>query len=314
MQNKDKILVVFNTCEIRHMNVWWYIECLQNLLRQDYDNFQIVVSGCKITAATKAALHKTFGNKIWYNYIEDIHPVNVTFNHTVKVVTQKMGTFDGYIYVDSGMNTQDNISALSEINLRSSTRKFGMVTLQPSTDTGYEMWFGKPEVGFAFTGEDFIVPIGKACPLHFQFFDHKLLEYYGRLIPDIFKTFCTESTFSFLNAALGLKWVFVKDMVISHNKASDGPCSFAGHQYYGEKETWNNLLGGLDIKNLIMTPEGKQLGMGYEEAQNVFPHDPACYDENGFAKNPKLKEFIKKNLFVSPEVVDYETINHTLIT
>jgi len=310
----DKLLVVYNTCEIHHMNLWWYLDCLKNLLRQDYDNFQVVVSGCKITSATKAALSKTFGNKVWFNYIEDIVPVNVTFNHTVKVVTETKGPFNGYIYVDSGMNTGDKTNVLSEINARSSTRQFGMVTVQPSTDTGYEMWFGKPEVGFAFTGEDFIVPIGKACPLHFQYFDHRLLEYYGRLVPDIFKTFCTESTFSFLNAALRLKWVFVKDLVVSHNKASDGPCGLVNHQYYGNREPWNVLLGDLDIKQLIMTPEGKRLGMGYEEAQNVFMHDPECYDENGFAKNPELKAFIKKNLFVPPEVIDYEKLTYTLVT
>jgi hypothetical protein len=309
----DKLLVVYNTCEITHMNVWWYIDCIKNLLRQDYDNFQVVVSGCKITGASKAALQKTFGDKVWYSYVEDVVPVNVTFNHTVNAVTKKKGPFDGYIYVDSGMNTQNQTNVLQEINARSSTRQFGMVTVQPSTDTGYEMWFGKPEIGFAFTGEDFIVPVGKACPLHFQCFDHRLLEYYGRLIPDIFKTFCTESTFSFLNAALGLKWVFIKDLVVSHNKASDGPCGLVNHQYYGAKETWNNLLGGLDIKDLIMTPEGKRLGMGYEEAQGVFMHDPACYDENGFVKNAELKAFIKKNLFVTPDVVDYEKLTHTLI-
>lgn len=312
----DRFLVVYNTCEINHVNVWWYIDCIQNLLKQEYDNFQVAVSGCKISAATKAALMAKFGNKICYNYIEDIVPVNVTFNHTVDVISKSKGPFDGYIYIDSGMNTQDKVTALSEINARSSTRQFGMVTLQPSTDTGYQMWFGLPEVGYAFTGQDFIVPVGKAIPLHFQYFDHKLLEYYGRVIPDIFKTFCTESTFSFLNAALGLKWVIVKDLVIPHNKASDGPCGLVKGNYYDEdggREPWNCLLGNLDIKKLIMTEDGKRLGMGYEEAQGVFMHDSACYDANGFALNPELKSFIKKNLFVPREVVDYDKLTYKLI-
>lgn len=309
----DKFLVVYNTCEIRHNNLFWYIEGLKSLLRQNYDNFQVVVSGCKITEATKSGLHRVFGDKLWYNYVEDIYPVNVTFNHTVKVVTERKGTFDGYIYIDSGINMQDKTNVLTEINARSNTRKYGMLTVQPSTDTGYEMWFGKPEIGFAFTGEDFVVPVGKACPLHVQYFDHRLLEYYGRLVPDIFKTFCTESTFSFLNAALGLKWVIIKDLVVFHSKAADGPCSLVNHQYYGEREPWNNLLGDLDIKQLIINPEGKQLGMGYEEAQNVFMHDPNCYDENGFAKNPSLKTFIKDRLFVKSDIVDYDKITHTVV-
>lgn len=309
MSNKS-LLIVYNTCEIQRNNLFWYIDGIKNLLRQNYDNFKVVVSGCKLTESTKKGLFKKFGKNIYYNFIEDIHPVNVTFNHTVNLIRDQINAFDGYIYVDSGINTGDKLQVLNEINIRLITEQFGMITVQPNTDTGYEMWFGKPEIGFAFTGEDFIIPVGKACPLHFQCFDNRLLEYYGRLIPDIFKTFCTESTFSFMNAALGLKWVIIKDLVIFHQKAADGPCSLVNNDFYGSKEPWNTLLGDLDIKKLIMTPEGKRLGMGYEEAQNVFMHDPACYDENGLCKNNELKAFIKKNLFVPPEVVDYQTIKH----
>lgn len=309
----DRLLVVYNTCEITHNNLFWYIDCLNNLLRQDYSNFRIVVSGCKLTESTKYALRKQFGNLLMFNFIEDIVPVNVTFNHTVSTVVKALGAFDGYVYVDSGMNTQDNFNVLQEINLRSSTRQYGMLSIQPSTDTGYSMWFGKPEIGFAFTGEDFTVPIGRTCCLHFQYFDHKLLEYYGRIIPDVFKTFCTESTFSFMNAALKLKWSIIKDLVVYHHKAADGPCGLVNHKYYGDKEPWNCLLGDLDIKDLIMTPESKRLGMGYEEGQNVFMHDPNCYDENGFVMNDELKGFIKEKLFVKPEIVDYDKLTYEFI-
>jgi hypothetical protein len=308
----NRFLIVYNTCEITHNNLFWYLKCLQNLLNQDYSNFHITVSGCKITEATKLGLRKKFGNRLSYNFIDDTFPVNVTFNHTVKVITKEMGDFDGYIYVDSGMNPENQTNILSEINFRSCTNQYGMISVQPSTDSGVDGWFGM-QTNQPFTGQDFIVPVGKAICLHLQYFNHKLLEYYGRIIPDIFKTFCTESTFSFLNAAIGLKWIIIKDLIVTHEKATDGPCGLVNHKYYGEKETWNNLLGGLDIKNLIMTKEGKELGMGYEEMQKVFLHDPNCYDENGFSKNPELKNFIKKNLFVPKNMVDYDKINHTLI-
>lgn len=308
--NNDRYLVIYNTCELKGNNLWWYINCLQNLLRQDYSNFQIAVSGCKLTQATKVGLRQAFKDKIWFNFIDDLHTVNVTFNHTAKVIEKAKGPFDGFIYIDSGMNTLNQTNILSEINKRSITRQFGMIAMQPSTDTGYEMWFGKPEIGFAFTGEDFVIPVGKAIPLHFNFFDRRLMETYGQLVPDIFRTFCTESTFTFLNAAIGLKWVIVKDLIIQHAKAADGPSS--GFNHIGSREGWNNLLGDLDIRELIMTPEGKALGMGYEEAQGIFIHDPNCYDENGTAKNPKLKEFIKEKLFVNKSIVDYNSINHQL--
>jgi hypothetical protein len=310
----DNFLVVYNTCEIRNNNLFWYIQCLENLLKQDYPNYKIVVSGCKLTAATKAGLQKRFGNNLWYNFVDDPYTVNVTFNHTVKRIAKEVGGFNGYIYVDSGMNPMDKVNALSEVNLRSSTREYGMATLQSSNDTGYEGWFGLTETS-TFTGKDFIVPVGRCCNLHMQYFDHRLLEYYGGLMPDIFKAFCTESTFSFLNAALRLKWVIIKDLVIWHNKAADGPVSAFATQHYGPNpaEPWNNLIGGLDAKQVIMTAEAKALGMGYEEMGGVFMHDPLQYDENGLAKREGLKDFIRENLFVKKNIVDYDAINHQLI-
>lgn len=308
---RKRLLLVYNICEIQRNNLFWYIECIKNLLKQEYDNFQVVVSGCKVTDATKKGLYKTFGNRIWYNFFDDVYTVFVTFNHTVKVVSESCGKFDGYIYIDSGMNAADNIRALQEVNIRLQTEKYGIVSLQPSTDTGYQMWFGKPEVGFAFTGNDFIIPVGKACPLHFTCFDHKMVEYYGRPLPDIFKMCCSESTYSFLCAALKLQWVIVKDLVLLHWKALDGISSFKDDPK--TKEHWNDLICGLDLKTLVLTPEGKKLGMGFEEAQNIFMHDPTCFDENGLCKNDNLKDFIKKTLFVPPEIIDYNKINSALI-
>lgn len=309
----DNFLVVYNTCEIRGNNLFWYIDCLKNLLRQNYPNFKVAVSGCRLTDATKQGLVKYFGKNLWYNFIDDTYTVNVTFNHTVKKIAKEVGHFDGYIYVDSGMNTQDNIHALSEVDKRSSTRQYGMATLQSSNDTGYQGWFGKTET-YTFTGEDFIVPVGLCCNLHMQYFDDRLLRHYGGLMPDIFRAFCTESTFSFLNAALKLKWVIIKDLAIWHNKSADGPVSGFATQHYGPAlEPWNNLIGGLDAKRIIMTPEAKALGMGYEEMGNVFPHDPTLYDENGFAIKDGLKDFIRDNLFVKKDIIDYDTIRNTLI-
>ena len=34
--------------------------------------------------------------------------------------------------------------------------------------------------------------------------------------------------------SLKLKWVIVKDLVVTHQKAADGPAGFVKYQYYGE--------------------------------------------------------------------------------
>jgi hypothetical protein len=42
-----KMLVVYNICGIKREAPDWYIQCIQNLLDQDFDGFRIVVSSSK---------------------------------------------------------------------------------------------------------------------------------------------------------------------------------------------------------------------------------------------------------------------------
>lgn len=306
-----KLLVIYNTCEIRRNNLMWYIDCLNNLLRQDYPDFKVAISGCRMTEASKAGLKRRFGKNLIYSFIDEDQTISVTFNHTVNTIVKQLGEFDGYVYIDSGMNTQNQTHALKEIGVRAQTGEYGMLTVQSTTDTGYEGWFGKTET-YTFTGEDFPVPLGKCCSLHFQYFNPKLLNYYGKLLPDIFKAHCIESVFSFMNAALKLKWVFIKDLAISHIKGADGPC--LGFEQIGPfGKTWNNLLGGIDVHKVLVNDTARKLGMGYEEMAHVMDHDPAMYDTNGFAIHDELKNFIRDNLFVKKNIVDYDTIKHQLI-
>ena len=302
----DKFLVVYNTCELRQNNLFWYIDCLKNILNQNYDNFQVIVSGCKITNATKSALQKSFGKNILYNYMDDIYPVNITFNKTVIEAAKRCGPFDGFVYVDSGVNVRNQTNCLQEIYNRSKTKQFGMLSLQASNDNGYPLILGLPDDHF-FRGNDFIVPIGKCCNLHFQYFDNKLLEFYGKLMPDIFVAFCTESTFSFLNAALNLKWAIIKDIILDHFKSTDG--ATVGFDHRGPRgEFWNNLYGGADVHDLITNSLAIKYGLGYEEPEKIMMHNPNAYTEEGFAKYSELKFFIKENLFIKKDVLNYDDI------
>ena len=99
----DNFLIVYNACEIQRNNLFWYIDCLSNLLNQDYDRFKVAISGCRISDTTKAGLQKYFGKRIYYNFIDENQTISVTFNHTVNNIVKNVGEFDGYIYVDSGM-------------------------------------------------------------------------------------------------------------------------------------------------------------------------------------------------------------------
>jgi hypothetical protein len=303
----SRYLVVFNTCEIQKNNLGLYINGIQSLLNQTVWGFEydIAVSGCAMHQATKAGLKKKFGSLLMTNYMDEILTVNVTFNKTVDEMIKRRGRYDGYIYVDSGVDVKNNTKALQEINDRAITKKFGIITLQTDTDMGKENWFQLP-ASHVWKDNDFLMPVGKCCNLHFNYFDDRIHQYYGKILPDIFRAYCTESVFSFVVAALRLQWVVVKDLVLEHLKSADG--ATAGFEHIGDKGYWNNLLCGLDMRDILNDPRAKSTGFGYDEWAKIFPHDPSKFDINGLALDPKLKEFIRESVYLPKRLFDYDKI------
>ena len=310
------MLVVYNTCELRQNNLFWYIDCLNNLLNQDYDNFNIVVSGCALTNATKQGLQKRFGNRIWYNFIDETYIVNMTFNKTITEVVNRVGEYDGYLYIDSGINTLENTNCLQEINNRAITDKYGIITLQTDDDNGHDWWFGTPK-NYIFKDKDFLIPVGKCCNLHVNYWDNRIYKCYKKLIPDIFVAYCVESVFSFFPSSLNLQWVIVKDITLHHLKSLDGASFSVDHN--GPKGAANNLFCNLDINDIINCPLAKKVGFGYNEAGLILNqlyriHDESKFTVEGYSKNSeKLIEFLKEYMFLKPNQFNYDNIKYKLI-
>tara|TARA_R110002020_G_scaffold149972_3_gene326453 strand:+ start:8721 stop:9677 length:957 start_codon:yes stop_codon:yes gene_type:complete len=308
---KNKMLVVYNTCGFgRQEKVEWYIDCLNNILNQEFEDFQVVVSSCGNSVPVIKELLQAFGTRIAYNFINERITVNQSFNHTVQESVKRYGEFDSYLYVDSGINFRDNKDVLTKTYELYKSGPYGMVTVQASNDTGFKEWLN---IDGAITGENLVLPVGRACNLHTQLFSNEILQAYDtKIIPDIFVAYCTESVFSFVAAGAGQKWVILKDLVLEHLKSVDGATS--GFSHIGPKgDSTNNLFGGLDIREIVANPEAKDSGFGYEEMQGVFPHDPDKY-EDGFVKEPaRLKEFIRTNMFLNKEAFDYAKVQHKFL-
>lgn len=307
MIDESKFLVIYNTCEIKQNNLVWYIDCLKNLLEQDYKNFKVAISGCALHDVTKRTLLKYFGKNIIYNFIDDIYTVNITFNKTTQIIVNEFKDFDGIVYVDSGINVRKQTSCLKEIDKRNKFNKYGMIGFQTDNDTGFDGGLGFA-TNHIFKGSDYIIPIGKACNLHFQNFNIFIYNYYGKIIPDIFRAYCTESVFGFICAAMESKWIIVKDIVLEHQKSIDG--ATAGFDHMGSKKiAWNNLLYDLNMTDIINDIYAKEIGLGYEECGNIMMHDPKAYDAEGNALYPfELREYIKNKLFLNRSLLDYSTI------
>ena len=153
-----------------------------------------------------------------------------------------------------------------------------------------------------------IIPVGRACNLHTQLFSNDIFKAYdGKIIPDIFVAYCTESVFSFVAAGVSQKWVILKDLVLDHLKSVDGAtCGF--HHIEPKGDSTNILFGDLDINEIVKNPDASESGFGYEAMQGVFFHDKEKYD-NGSVKEPeRLKEFIRLNVFRKEACFDYNKV------
>jgi len=307
----NKILVVYNTCGIKGDNADWYIKCINSLLDQNFDGYRVVLSSCLNSPTCFKQIYQTFGNKISYCYHSEPHTVNITFNKSVQESVKHLGEFEGYFYVDSGVIFERK-DVLKEVYDLYKNGPYGFVTVQVDTDTGLN------QIGFAYESEDpvqikekdFVIPLGGACNLHSQLFSHEVYKTFeNKLMPDVFKAFCTESTFSFLCAAIHRKWAILKDIVVHHRKGVDGASVSVPHWSPVHNNPWNNLLAGRNALDFINDPEAIESGLGYEECNQIMMHDANKYDDNGYSKNSsKLIKMIKKYFLLTQDELNYETI------
>ena len=98
-----------------------------------------------------------------------------------------------------------------------------LLNIQTDTDTGLQpLGFLQDSEAAQIIDENFAMPMGSSCNLHAQFFTHDIYESFkSKIIPDVFAAYCTESTFSFINASIKKNWAILKDIVLKHNKNVD---------------------------------------------------------------------------------------------
>jgi len=312
------ILLIYNTCEFKTKNTNWYLNCIDNFLDQDYnsDSFRVLVSGCFNTDDTKVKMLQRYGNKIWYHNTNQSLAVQQTCNLSVKNCLKKTDIdFDEFVYIDSGMNCGNVKNVLSTINEYSKTGKYGMIDIQPDSDSGFDQ--SSPELRNRESDShgkkippipyDVDVRAGYSLNMHFCSMNKKLRSFYGNILPDIF-TGCFDSIMTYLPLSLNLKRVIVKDIQIQHAHSIDGP----GSKVPASSEF--DLLPGLNIYDTVINNTARSLGLGYTEwtGNANMPHDPNLYTEEGFPKNELLKSYIRDNLFTKPEIFNYDTVPYEL--
>lgn len=316
----NKILAVYNTCGISgRENSNYYIAALNTILAQKFDGMKVVMSDCMSPPQVRNKIKQYFGGAISYNFINEVLPVNVTFNHSVLKGIEQFGEFDGYLYIDSGIQLVHDQQLRILYDLLKSG-PYGIVSSRVDQDSGYGFVFGfgkfegdTSEDYKLFEHGDFIIPVGKGVNNHLQIFANTIQKYYKKCWPDIFASWCSESIFTFLCAAIKQKWVISKDVIVHHHQGVDGQSSGFNPQVW-KMQGRNTIDHPFLVSSIIkIVQEGQKYGIGYEEAQNIIMHDTTQYDENGYCINDELKKYIKENLFLPQSLLDYDRIKHTWI-
>lgn len=306
-----KIYTIYNICGIGGHDLDqldYYIECIRNIVNQDLDDSLCAISACKNSDIVISALRSEFPN-IPLNKIDDHVPISVSFNHTVKQLIKHYGPAKGYFYLDSGINLRQDTTQLSSFWEYLDTDEYGMVTIQASNDNGWDQWCGQNSSVRELI-EDFVAPIGLGINLHATIFHHDIQTTYNAILPDIFASYCMESTFSFINAGINKKWIMPKKHIVYHDKGIDG--ASVG---FPNIHPWDHVyLSNRSMVDIISDPEAYNSGFGYEECQKVLLHNPELYD-GLYAKNPtRLSEFIRNNIYLNTDLLNYNSINYEFMT
>lgn len=136
------------------------------------------------------------------------------------------------------------------------------------------------------------VSIGESVNMHQFVFSRQFMEKYDFKYPDILGAWATESVLTFLNSAINMKWLHCHKVVLNHQRSWKEK-GFDGYCYLGKKS----------IKDIF--ENGQKVGLGFECCKNMYPYDKSLYAENKCLCYTALYEYIKENLFLNTDEIDY---------
>lgn len=297
----NELLIVYNTCGVNgddYTRLDKYVESVESILNQDFEHsINLCVSSCLNSDKVVGNLQDRFFDGIDIYRCHELVPVNVTFNKAIQECVKKYGEFEFYCYIDSGIRllADNTLQKMYEIGKQDNA----MVSVVPSSDSGFEHW----SIKYDDNTKVYKIPLGSAINLHCQFFSNKLFKNFdNRVMPDCFKSFCTESVFGALCAAIKSQWVLLTNITVEHIHL-DGASAVSNGGRHDEIYLLNKT-----IYDIFFTEEAKETGIFYEQYRNILPVDLSKYDENGWSRDNKLRDWILKNLFLSRDILNYENI------
>tara|TARA_Y100000593_G_C4322140_1_gene344392 strand:- start:549 stop:1559 length:1011 start_codon:yes stop_codon:yes gene_type:complete len=330
------ILVIYNTCTINKDVVdvgqlkGWHSD-IQSILNQNSKNYKLVISECRGVNKKSFDLDDTLNsfikdvenNNCIYNIIYDKIPVHATFNHTIKEVVKKLGKFEYYMYISSGISFQDSNLFENIYNFLNHNDDIGRLALSADNDNCFPPK-SSPTLP-SLSSKAYQMKPGYRLNDHCCVFSNKLYEEYdGKLRPDIYIGNGTEPTFSYLASVVGKKNVIAPFYVcppLKHTTLQDG--KNPGNRNPKWFFTCDGKEEILEFKK-FMDENGIFIDYGPEGGNsntNQFIPDGGHkilsdkFGEDGITVKDKENIFklLKDNLFVSKDIIDYDNINNELL-
>jgi len=246
---------------------------------------------------------------LYLDFIDSRYSVHVCLNHVTHNLRNNNYDWIGNCSSDILWTNPDDLSTLiSDAELNSDC-----VMISPQISTDMNLCFPQFIKHGDFPPSMLKVPetVNGHCYIR-----HKsLMEAYDYKTTDILWGQGTESIFGYSCAAIRKREYISHRVRLDHNIAA---MERVYHGWYDKPyETW-----GSKEKFLKMIESGKDIGIGFEElyfytkdipgliyiAPDSRAHNPDAYDEDKFPKTDELYHFIKKNLYLTKEQLDYDKL------
>tara|TARA_R100001163_G_scaffold22257_1_gene18846 strand:+ start:33 stop:947 length:915 start_codon:yes stop_codon:yes gene_type:complete len=299
-------LLVYNLCGLRKNNIETWQKNIDDWLKQK-QHFDLCISACNVQfeESKKILKEKYKDHKI--TFIEDILPVNVTFNFNCKLYPN----YKYFVYTASDVNPKDNKDIIPKVkkfhieNNNAMTGAFVTGDCLPPNFQKYEKVLA--------SGQDVTFKAGEAFNCHFCMFDKILLDNFNKLIPDVFRSWCTESVFFYVCESLEkrLGMLNSKDVKLYHpDTSNDLDGNSVGFQdRKGPEDLFNSKK---TARERLMSNAAAEAGFGYEEIKYLFPHDKKLYKDGRHINPKKLKDFVKTGVYLTDEEFNYKNVKHVI--
>jgi hypothetical protein len=328
----SKFLVVYNFCGVRVNNLDLWINAIDTIINQRDSEFDLILSGCLIDNLSKLKIveylkFKNINCRVLINFIEELHPINVTFNHSCLIATRLNNKiYDGYLFMSSDILFKNDydFKKMFKFHLDNNNGISNFIV-------DNENWIPK-HIGLEFwnilKNEHADFPFGTTINCDCVIFDGEIYRTYNRVIPDIFRSWCTESVFPFLCSSINKKFKCHDNSFDVHHAINrrEGSSTIAASGC--EKGCDDLYRSSKNVFERLLTQEAFECGFGYAESHfNIHTwtrehknkiyliHNHNAYISDYVPKDRKrLENFIRVSIFLSEEELNYDQIKYNLLT